>query len=90
MSNTPVRSPKQPSEQLRCEGVRVILTEDWGFFDKGDAGTIVGYDPETGLFRVWFDGGAEQDFPAAMLAREVGGFRCLDQRAQTLERMRER
>lgn len=55
----------------------MVLTEDWGFCDKGDAGTVVGYEPGTGLCRVWLDGGAEQDFPAAMLEREVGDFRLM-------------
>ena len=73
-STAPARSL---NEQPQREGVRVVLRDDWGFFDKGDAGTILEHEPETGLCRVWLDGGAEQDFPSVMLEREVGDFRLM-------------
>lgn len=56
-------------------GARVVLKCDWGFFDRGDAGTIIEYDREAALCRVKFDGGAKQNFPASMLEREAREFR---------------
>lgn len=57
-------------------GDRVVLNEDYGFSDKGDAGAVVSIDYRyEGSAVIRFDGGAQRSVPFCWLAKEVREFR---------------
>jgi hypothetical protein len=57
-------------------GMRVVLAEDYQFFDQGDAGVINAVDQDCPNGEAWigFDGGAIAFIPLAVLAPEVREF----------------
>jgi hypothetical protein len=59
-------------------GTRVVLTDDVGFFDKGDRGRVLfnGVDEAECLAFVQFDGGARNNIPIFALAEDHGCALC--------------